>query len=320
MLETGAFTPADESRHPSDPGDWSWSESWYFSWIDLDGGPAGFFRLGLLPNQRRAMLWCFVHVDGAWHGVDESRLALDHVDLAAGPAYDQWGLRFGWQPRPPLVGAHFTCAGTFLTRSGSGSGAYVPVSIDLVCASTSDCISAAPAADTAYPTGRFEQSMTASGTVSVGGRRWQVRAGAQRDRSWGPREWRVPFAIGDLQGEDRQLYFVGSPLHGRGSGYLRERSGELRRLRWVDGTVGYDDEANTLSPGVLRFEAADGARIEAALAPVTPSVCFDTAHTCREPEQWPYWRTLVEARVTGWEGTCRGWFEASRYEAPQGAE
>ena len=37
----------DEQVHPFDPAVWSWNESWYFSWIDLDGGPAGFFRLGV---------------------------------------------------------------------------------------------------------------------------------------------------------------------------------------------------------------------------------------------------------------------------------
>ncbi|MDT3439357.1 MULTISPECIES: hypothetical protein [unclassified Pseudofrankia] len=307
------FTADDENLHPADPHVWSWNESWYFSWIDLDGGPAGFFRLGLLPNQRRAMLWCFVHVDGAWHGVEESRLALDHVDLAAGHSYDRWALRFGWRPELPLAGAHFTFAGTLLTRSGADTGAQVPVSIDLTCAATSERVGAAPSADTSYPADRFEQSLRASGTVVVGGDARPVRAGAHRDRSWGPREWRLPFAIGDLQGGDRQLYFVGSPRHGRGSGYLRDGSAEPRRLSWAGGTVGYDDEARTITPGTLRFEDADGAPIEVELEPIEPSVCFDMAHTGQEPEQWPYWRILVRARVPGWEGPCRGWFEASRY-------
>ncbi|MBL7501077.1 hypothetical protein I6A84_42645 [Frankia sp. CNm7] len=308
------FSAADENLHASDPDEWSWNESWYFSFIDLDGGPAGFFRLGLLPNQRRAMLWCFVHVDGAWLGVEETRLDLDHFDLAAGHSYDRWALRFGWRPEPPLDGARFTFAGTLLARSGPGAGAHVPVSIDLVCAATSACVGAAPGAGTAYPTDRFEQSLRASGTVVVDGVERQVRAGAHRDRSWGPREWRLPFAIGDLQGGDRQLYFVGSPRYGRGSGYLREGSGEPRRLSWAGGTVGYDDKARTITPGTLRFESADGEPIEVELEPIMPSVCFDMAHTCQEPEQWPYWRTLVAARVPGWDGPCRGWFEASRYE------
>src|SRR5665213_4320326 len=76
-----AFTDSDERMHPVDPDDWSWSESWFFSWIDLDGGPAGFARIGVLPNQRRAMLWSFVHVDDSWLGIEETRLAFDDLDL-----------------------------------------------------------------------------------------------------------------------------------------------------------------------------------------------------------------------------------------------
>ena len=102
---TSPFADADERIHPVDPDDWSWNESWYFSWIDLDGGPAGFFRVGVLPNQRRAMLWCFVHVDGNWLGIEESRLAFDDLDLTDGVAYDRWALQFAWQPSPPLSGA-----------------------------------------------------------------------------------------------------------------------------------------------------------------------------------------------------------------------
>ena len=62
--ERGRRMSTDEHVHPFDPAVWSWNESWYFSWIDLDGGPAGFFRLGLLPNQERAMIWCYVLHDG----------------------------------------------------------------------------------------------------------------------------------------------------------------------------------------------------------------------------------------------------------------
>jgi hypothetical protein len=32
---------SDERFHRADPGEWSWSESWFFSFVDLDGGPAG---------------------------------------------------------------------------------------------------------------------------------------------------------------------------------------------------------------------------------------------------------------------------------------
>jgi hypothetical protein len=105
---TSPIIDADEQFHPVDPDDRSWNESWFFSWIDLDGGPAGFFRVGVLPNQRRAMLWSFVHTgdaqtegaqtEGRWCGVEESRLAFDDLDLADGVAYDRSALQFGLRP------------------------------------------------------------------------------------------------------------------------------------------------------------------------------------------------------------------------------
>jgi hypothetical protein len=311
---TAAFTEGDEAMHRFDPDEWSWNESWFFSWIDLGGGPAGFFRVGVLPNQRRAMLWSFLFVDGAWLGIEESRLAFDDLDLTTGVAYDKWGLRFAWRPEPPLAGARFIVEGSFLARSGPHAGAYVPVSMDLSCRSTSDCFGS-PTGDkdggSPYGRRRFEQSLVASGTVVVDGARRPVLAGAHRDRSWGPREWRVAFTLGDVQADGRQLYFVGAP--GRGAGYVRDGSGGLRHLAWVDAAIDYDDGARTIAPGRLGFERADGTRLDVALEPIAPSVSFDMAHTCPQAEHWLYWRTLVEARVSGWDGPCRGWFEASRY-------
>jgi hypothetical protein len=315
MTESSAsFTGADEDLHRFDPGVWSWNESWFFSWIDLDGGPAGFFRVGVLPNQRRAMLWSFVNVDGGWLGIEESRLLFDDLDLTSGVAYDKWGLRFAWRPEPPLLGARFTCVGSFLARSGPGAGAYVPVSIDLTCRSTSDCFGTGTGdVDVStYDRRRFEQSLDATGTVAIGGEPRGVRAGAHRDRSWGPREWRVAFTLGDFQSDQGQLYFVGAPGRG-GGGYLRGASGELHQLSWADGSLEYDDDARTIAPGKLGLMLADGSRVDVELEPVAPSVAFDMAHTCPEPESWLYWRTLVEARVPGWDRPCRGWFEASRY-------
>ena len=121
--------PADEQVHRSDPDVWSWNESWFFSWIDLDGGPVGFFRLGLLPNQGRAMVWCYVHRDGEWIGVDETRLRYEDFDLTDGFAYDQWGLQLAW--RPGALAATFSFAGVVRTITGPDAGAFVPLSVDL---------------------------------------------------------------------------------------------------------------------------------------------------------------------------------------------
>lgn len=314
MSESEAALGAiDEQVHAADPAVWSWNESWYFSWISLDGGPAGFFRVGLLPNQDRAMLWCYVHHDDAWVGVDESRLRFAHFDLADRMHYDQWGLRFGWRPGDPA--ARFEFDGIVRTITGSGAGAFIPMSIDLAATPTTDRFGTGTGSDLGseqYPAARFEQSMQVEGTVTIDGVMHPIRAAGHRDRSWGPRNWRVAFTLGDLQAEDAQLYFVGSPqLSERGGGYLRDASG-VTPLRCTGGVIEYDDAARTIAPAKLRFGAGE-AEFDVELVPVSPSVSFDMAHTCEVPEHWLYWRILVEAHVSGWSSPARGWVEASRY-------
>jgi hypothetical protein len=308
----------DEGLHRADPGDWSWSESWFFSFIDLDGGPACTFRVGVLPNQDRAMLWCFMFVDGAWVTVEESRLAFGDLDFSSqGVAYDKWALRFAATADQPLRTGQFGFEGVGLVRSGPDTGARVPFAVDLTYEATVPVHDTGVGSDdesrTAYPTGRFEQSLDAHGSVAVGGSTHAVRAGAHRDKSWGPRDWRHNFAIGDIQAEDRQLYFVGRSFPGQAGGYLRNGSAEMQQLVCVGGEVDYDDARRTIGPSQLGFEAPDGSRLDVALEPIAPSIVFDVAHTVEEPELWLYWRTLVEARVPGWGGRARGWFEAGRY-------
>jgi hypothetical protein len=304
---------------------WSWNESWYFSWIDLDGGPAGFFRLGLLPNQQRALIWNYVFHDGVRFGTEETRLRYDDFDLADGMAYDRFGLRFAWRVRDQTGdqaggqtgdAARFAYDGIVREVTGAGAGGFVPLALDLTAAPTTEPYGTGTGNDLGsehYPASRFEQSMAVTGTVRVGDETRSVRAGGHRDRSWGPRIWRVTFTLGDLQSEGAQLYFVGAPQLGeRGGGYLRDASG-VRTLRCIEGAVEYDDDARTIAPVHLRFAAADGEELDVELVPVSPSVSFDMAHTCEVPEHWLYWRILVDARVTGWAGPARGWVEANRY-------
>jgi len=304
----------DERVHAADPAVWSWNESWYFSWIDLDGGPAGFFRVGLLPNQGRAMLWCYMFRDGEWVGTEETRLRYDDFDLAAGMAYDRYGLRFGWRPGDPAAAFEFD--GVVRTVTGPGAGGLVPLALHLDATPTTDRFGTGTGSDLGteqYPASRFEQSMQVAGSVAAGGAPQPVRAAGHRDRSWGPRNWRVAFTLGDLQSEDAQLYFVGAPQLGeRGGGYLRDASG-VRTLRCTGGVIDYDDTARIMAPAQLRFALPDDEELDVELVPVSPSVSFDMAHTCEEPEHWSYWRILVDARVSGWPQPARGWVEANRY-------
>jgi hypothetical protein len=120
--------------------------------------------------------------------------------------------------------------------------------------------------------------------------------------------------MGDIQWPDRQLYFVGRSFPDLGGGYLRDSSSPLQRLACIGGKVEYDDDAATIAPARIVFKTPDGSRLDVGLRPIAPSICFDIAHSCEEPEHWLYWRTLIEARVVGWDTPpARGWFEASRY-------
>jgi len=322
VVDHAGLAPDDELLHAHDPADWSWNESWFFSFVDLDGGPACTFRLGVLPNQHRAMLWCFLHVDGEWITIEESRLASGDLDFSRGAAYDKWALAFASRHAEAFETGRFTFAAVGLVRSGPDAGARVPFSIDLAYRAAGAVHgsghSESDTAKTSFPIGRFEQPLVAAGTVTVGTKQFSVRAGAHRDKSWGPRDWRVEFVIGDLHGDDRELYFVGGAFP-RIGGYLREGHSALRRLTCVDGDLRLDDAHRTVAPVHLVFETPDGTRIEVDMTPVGPSVQFDIAHTCEVPEHWLYWRHLVEARVSTWESTdtkpARGWFESARYGA-----
>jgi len=316
MTAPPAVVAADELMHAIDPDDWSWNESWFLSWIDLNGGPAGFFRVGVLPNQRRAIFWGFVYVDGEWLGVEESRLAAEDLDVATGVAYDRWALQFAWRPDPPLESARFAFAADAMVRSGADAGRYRQVTLELVCTGTAACVPTGTGDDdreSPYPASRFEQMLTAAGSIVVDGRRQEIRAGAHRDRSWGPREWRQAFTLGDLQAPGRQLYFVGRTFPGLGMAFLREED-RVQHLLVTDGAIAFDDAAGTARTARLELGGPSDP-IEVVMRPIAPSVMFDMAHTCPEPERWLYWRTLVEAEVTGWDAPCRGWLETSRYGA-----
>jgi hypothetical protein len=165
MNEQASFSSADERMHRFDPSDWSWNESWYFSWIDLAGGPAGFLRVGVLPNQGRAILWCYVHRDGVWLGTEETRLALDDIDLANGLSYDKWALRLAWHADPPLGGGRLHFAGVLRVLTGPEAGSLAPVTFDLAVTSTSDCERCAASrarSHTTMPSGRSRRHASAS--------------------------------------------------------------------------------------------------------------------------------------------------------------
>lgn len=310
---------AAEQFHVHDPTIEHWNESWLVSWLPTDGQLAGTFRLGTLPNQGRAWLWLWLWTGEEWVTLEETRLDHDHLEPGNGVAYDRWGLRVAYQPLEPLERGRLTIEGVGRIRSGPRSGGLTPVRIDLECEGRSPAYATGSADDDAgpYPADRFEQSLWARGTVVVDGVEATLSCPAHRDRSWGPRTWQYPFMLGDLQSDDRQVYFAAGPNAegGRGKGYIREGD-EIAHITSVAATMAYDDEHATIGRSQVGFGDDRGRTHTYVLEPVAPSVQFDVAHTGVPPRHWLYWRTLVRATPEGGGPPVIGWFEANRFPYP----
>ena len=309
--------PDAERFHDHDPADPTWNESWLVSWLPSEGRLAGLFRLGTLPNQGRAWLWLWLWTGDEWVTLEETRLAYGDLDRSDGVAYDRWGLRFAYRPTEPLQRGRVTIEGMGLVRSGPREGSRVPVSVELDLEARTPCYTTGAGRDdglSTFPVSRFEQSMAASGSVSVGGAVTSLECPAHRDRSWGPRTWQFPFMLGDLQSADRQIYFAGGPNAegGVGKGYVREGS-DVVTLASIGATMAYDDPAATIGPSRLSFRDERGREYAYDVEPIAPSVQFDMAHASDPPRHFLYWRTLVRATPVDGGEPVVGWFEANRF-------
>ncbi len=315
--------PAAEQFHVHDPSVTTWNESWLVSWLPPDGSSAGLFRLGTLTNQGRAWLWLFLWTGAEWVAVEETRLGYDHLRRGDGVAYDQWGLSFSYQPVEDLQRGRFRLAGIGRIRTGPRSGHLVPVQIDLDLTARTPCFTTGAGRDDSmsrFPASRFEQSMSASGTVTIDGTETRIDTPAHRDRSWGPRTWQYPFMLGDLQSPDLQVYFAAAPNAegGRGGGYVREGS-ETHAIASIDAHMSYDDPGATIRPSDMTFTDTRGTVRSYRIEPIAPSVQFDMAHASDPPRHWSYWRTLVRATPSTGAEPIIGWFEANRFPYPDPA-
>ena len=241
--------------------------------------------------------------------------AYDDFDLTDGFAYDRWGLRFGWRPGAPAATFHFD--GVARTVSGPDAGALTPLSVSLDATPTTERFGTGTGDDVgndAYPASRFEQSL------AVAGHRHRGRTGATRAGRRSPRP-----VVGAAQLAGR--VHPRRPPVGARAALLRRRAA-AGRARWglrarrvrcpahcaaSTARSTTTTTARTIAPTRLRFADEAGAPLDVELDPISPSVSFDMAHTCEEPEHWLYWRILVAVRVSGWPEPVRGWVEASRY-------
>jgi hypothetical protein len=247
------LTPATEDEGPHGATDEPlWNESWYFDFTDAAQGVGGWVRLGLYPNQQTAWvnaLLCGPEIptvaindfeaalpdDLAAVRSDDFELSLTATDAlrtyrvqvrGRGQAYDD--------PAALLRGE---------------AGRPVEVTMDMVWAT----------AGTPYQyriTPRYEIPCTVSGTVTVDGRVVSVHeVSAQRDHSWGVRDWwAMDWVWSALHLDDgTHLHGVDIRIPGAppiGIGYVQQPGQPLRELQAVTARETFGDNHLPLTTAI----------------------------------------------------------------------
>ncbi|OBA90084.1 phosphotransferase [Mycobacteriaceae bacterium 1482268.1] len=245
----------DERAHP--PGaEPLWSESWYADFADEGQGIGGWFRLGLIPNQRTA--W----VNALLCGPDMPTVAVNdfQVALPDDPAAVRSDVvELSHAATDPLQTYHVSLRGrgqayddpSALLRGQSGRPVELSMDLHWTTAGTPYLYRLTP---------RYEIPCAVSGTVTFDGNTIDVHeVPGQRDHSWGVRDWwGMDWVWSALHLHDgTHLHAVdiripGSPRFG--VGYI-QRAGSLTELQTVTAREGFgnnDLPATTelmLSPG-----------------------------------------------------------------------
>jgi hypothetical protein len=298
-------TPADEGRHPPDPGTY-WNESWYFDFSRPDG-TGGYVRLGLYPEQRRAWYWAYLV--GPEHGlvvVRDHDVALPRGDALEVRADGLWAECICETPME-----HWSLGlEAFGVRLDDPGDAYrgevgerLPVGLDL------EWEVITPVFD--YPYGEdhrgahYQHAGAVQGEILVGDDRIEFDGVGERDHSWGERDWWlwgwhwVSFQVGDglavnVVKADEMDYATGYVWRADPSG---ESAVETVTHMLLETHLG-PDEIPTAARYVINHELEVDVEVVGA-APV-PLVAPD-GRTARFP------RALC--RYTTEQGTGTGWGE-----------
>jgi hypothetical protein len=182
----------------------AWSESTYFNFHDPSSGLAGFTRIGQRPNEGTADANLFLFLPGGGAVAVLERQTQPDVTEAArvgGVSHEPSKELESWRVRCSSKGLGVAQA------SQLDVAAEAPRSVTAVDARleytacmppfgtsgrrkrTQDAATAAAA----IAAGHFEQACRVRGSVVVGDLSFNVDGLGVRDRSWGPRDWTVPW-------------------------------------------------------------------------------------------------------------------------------
>ncbi|WP_156687839.1 DUF7064 domain-containing protein [Mycobacterium sp. Marseille-P9652] len=286
-----AHTPTDEPL---------WSESWYADFVDAAQGLGGWFRLGLVANQRQA--W----VHALLCGPDLPTVAVDaQVPLPADP----WAVcadtfEIGHAAPDPLrtyrvdVRAQAQAYADPAALLRGEPGTPVELEMNLVWATDGTPY-------TYRVTTRYEIPCTVSGSVTVDGTRYAVESvPGQRDHSWGVRDWwSMDWIWSALHLDDgTHLHGVNIRIPGAPAfsiGYIQGADGEVTEVQTVDsresfGANGLPEAATlTLRPGEIVADVAVRGH-----APVL--LTADDGRVSQFPRVWATFRTADGRSGVGW--------------------
>lgn len=305
----------DETMHPFDPGVEWWNESWFWDWYNDDGSVAGHCRVGYFPSQKRGWIWFHLYVDGEWIVIEEPRLPLADFQTPR-IAYEGWGLRLFYDPSEPLRRGRFRFEGFGRVTAGRRVGMMLPVSADL------DVVSIGAPHSTGrnnvpghtsddFDACRFEQPVTLSGDIAVGGRTIAFNGRGERDHSWGPRPWNMEWTFFALNGENQRVQCVQVKLPGMSDpisvGYINRDVSQ--NLSAVNFNLKFDND-NVLCPisGHIGVVAEDGSEFGGRLE-VISAMEIDITHTFVPPERPIYRRALVRVHPDDGSKPLLGWAE-----------
>lgn len=187
-----------EGMHPVEDKP-SWSESFYFNFVDPDSGVGMFTRMGWRPRDGWADALHVVYLDGSRVAFTYGRrdigtdLSMYDGDLAVGglhitciEPHEEWEISYSGPAQDIADGAILV-----QPRKERAEGWYTPAQLDMTlrfsCTSPPHLTSSDD--PTAEAHGHFEQAGRISGTITLGDDSWTVAGYGVRDKSWGPRSW-----------------------------------------------------------------------------------------------------------------------------------
>lgn len=241
------LTPEDEHLHTVGPES-SWNESRYVDFHDSRTGLAGWFRLGMRPNERHAEVSSCLHLPDGRTAFFYERAPIDDNGLSAGGQH--------WSIQEPYISSRLRFGGQLMIlpdpwmmtdpKTVYASAARQEATVDLRLETYG--LGAVMGADQAdidriflpgQADGHYQHLCRVTGSVTVGEQAFQVDGAGGKDHSWGPRNWlsKLYFRWLVALSDDNELGFMLVRAVGPSK---QTRSGHV----WADGALHLVDDVD----------------------------------------------------------------------------